>query len=1191
MASLSDRDKGLIQNKITELNSSNTQLQDNIVSNFKDINNLMLFDISSKKFVDEKHVQIYSLEEERRLLTKKTIISPVQEDAFKISTLEHDTFLTINNGRFIVNKNDIPIIDLSIIPSRSYILSKKSGPNFEIWTRDRHGSTTSQMNVPDSYTIHLGNRKLIVKIDNVEKELIVIDDDTLSEESSYITLDAISLASQIKDALDLAGFTDAECLYNQSIKTFTIASGTVGPNSSAEVIYSTNVDDLSNLMKFNVNQVKVPGKFANNKLKIKIDNVEAQIELLFDLRIPVSSSLGFAIDDYSSDWRQDFNGYSITPAVDNNGSTIASILQSAIRSVNSGGYTNAECLYYSSSQKFVIYSGTFGETSSVELLPNDDLNRDIRFLIGMDLPTDSKFNETSYTTLQMLYNYLNSKTIIKCIDLNNASCNCYSLLTMNNVPIFNFNLQLKTTIEYDNASLSQLKLYGNKLRIDSTNNKIDLSDDIVIEKTIPNGIYSESELSQVLQDVLSQGSINEFSVQYKSKDSKFYITAKTIVSFLFSSGTNRKSSIATCIGFSNFVDISNTIFVGNVISFSGVDFYSMTLLPQFVPFPYLNNEPPYYIDDSLINESSALNRELLILQNENINLNLLKSQTEVFNEVYLSSWQSISSYEYQFVLDSISIICKQLSIHSLYSTTDAEYLNLIFQYNSAISNLDSLLSLTANRSIMNLQNFETYITSSEFTEGGSQPLTFSFSNFNNEKFYYTYDNFDVRYVSLQYLPVKFENPMYSNFVTFTLQHAIAFLIKTDMIEFIDEFNVTHTVDNVMLTVTNTYLSTTVIWDTGSQQDLFYDFSIFTNVKSIVDDILVNHLNYTIELKNELWSKIKEKYVVFNNDQFSIKIGLNPVYTKTIVCSQGRSISQIAPAIVANESDTLILSINSETNKQITFYKSTSTGAETAKMIQDLVRLLSSDDVENQPAYTNFACIYDGGLYYLYSGTSGTDSLVNVIGGSLMLPLKLGTNEISGTGEFSNNYFVTIAEIISMFVFSNVLVENESDYIKFVSNDRIEIIQTSLSSRLGFSTILISDAINDLQLVPSSSLQTTYETIFMAFAEIDKGYQNNNISMTLFTKNDVLINNRLLVVNNRINDILLRLSQLPNRILEVNSLLTPALYNSRWNEVVKRLNKKTGSYFKVGEKQLETSNIQQLIIENNTKIAELQQMLS
>ena len=56
------------------------------------------------------------------------------------------------------------------------------------------------------------------------------------------------------------------------------------------------------------------------------------------------------------------------------------------------------------------------------------------------------------------------------------------------------------------------------------------------------------------------------------------------------------------------------------------------------------------------------------------------------------------------------------------------------------------------------------------------------------------------------------------------------------------------------------------------------------------------------------------------------------------------------------------------------------------------------------------------------------------------------------------------------------------------------------------------------------------------------------------------------------------------------MLTTILYSNRWTAIISRLNKKNGSYYKVGEKKVSITSAQQSIIENNLKISDIQSLL-
>jgi len=1192
MPQLTERDRGLLQNQINDLQSSNQQLQDGIVSDTNQLNTLTLTDIVSKKFLDEKHAYIYALEEERRLLSGKTIIAPVQEAAFWITTPEQNVSVTVNDGRFVAKKNDITFVDVPIIPSRAYNVSKSVGLDFEIWTRDRHGSTTSEKNVPSSYTIHSGNNKLVIIIDGNTADVKIFEDILVDQQS--IVIDAMVLSAKIKEGLELVGFTNAQCFYNSSIATFTIASGTMGPTSTAEVVTSTNLTDLSNLMKFTNNQVMVAGKYANNKLNVKIDGQTQQIQLITDIRKATQSSLGLAIDDYSVDWRQDFSDGPMFPAQPNNGPKIAITIQNKLREVGSGGFTTAECVYYTNSQKFVIYSGTFGHTSSVEILPADDINRDLRPFIGMDAPTDVKNNETSYETLQDLYNYLNQKTCLQCTNLLNPIYKCYSLLSINNIAISNRQLILQTTSEYYAAHNSLPKLYGNKLRVDNTNDKFDLNEGSgVITVTLVHGNYAESELAEALQDLLNIGS-NVYTILYKK--STFKITATSNFTPLFNSGPNKSRNISVCMGFANFVDPpAGKTFTSNIVSFSGPDFFSMASIPQLVPMSYFNNQPPYYYVS--VTEQAMTMNELIYLQTEDNSgtglINLIKAQNDIYNEANIIAWENVATEELIIVNELIENVQLQITAYSSVSMTDANYNNLVNELNSLTVNKNSLIQyLSSHDYLLNLRiSSASYIFGAVFTEGGTEQLQVLFLAPNNDRIY-NLPAIEFRYADNKYIPMNNASLIYSNNVLFELFIQTAFSIKSNVT---NAFG--HAIIDTKLTITDTYISSVVYWSGGDAEHFHYDFSTYPTIKQIFDVIVNDYpTDYTTTLGLAmLWSKKPETFLINNGEQFQIKVATGPTQTITFSVFPAILSSGASPSIAAIVGDTLTLSINGEPAITIAFPMSTNSGTETAAMLQSLVRASIAASVNNQLGYSNFTCAYSG-VYTLMCGTSGVGSSINVLGGTLSTKLVL-TGSVSGSGAVSNNTAITTATMVSLLSsFTGVTVSSDNLFLKFTANnagDKIEIISNTLTNRVGFSSgNLISDPVTELASVNCTSMQNvSNQSIQLAPFNVLRGYENRgNITANFTITDNVRLNARLNDVVIRESSITTRLSQMTSRIPAIESLLTATIYTDRWNEVIKRLNKKTGSYYKVGEKEQNIINEQNMITENNTKIAELQAML-
>ncbi|MDO8640277.1 MAG: hypothetical protein Q7R33_01935 [Nitrosarchaeum sp.] len=1184
MAQLTERDRGLLQNKIDDLTTSNQRLQDGITSDTREVNNLTLLDIASKKFLDEQHLQIYELEEERRLLTGKTIIGPVQTSAFTVTTTELNVTLTINDGRCTVKKDDIVIVDVPIVTSRAYNVSKAVGPDFEIWTRDRHGSTTSERNVPSSYVIHASNNKITVKIDGVTKEIQVFDTTILEAQDGQVTAAPDVLAAQISLAMTTSGFTDAVCIYNTNILTFTIASGTGGTSSTAEVIVSTDPNSLSKKMKFTNSQVKVTGRYANNNLKIKIDGVQKDITLINDVRKTVTSSLGQALDDYSADWRTTFTG-PLFPATANNGSKIAVMIQSKLREIGTGGYTNAECLYYSDSNKFVIYSGTFGATSSVEVLAASNVNTDLRAIIGMDQPSDVKNKETSYVTLTRLFNHLNSKTCVVCTSLSSGSTNCYSLLTINDADISNKVLTLQITPEYDSAHLAQPRLYGGRLVVGNSNNDIDLKEGATVRhKTITNGTYSESELAIAIQDALNSGTHTQtYIVQYKN--SKFIITADASMQFLFNTGDNIATAITTYIGFSNTADLTNTAFTSNTVSFAGADFFSMAQIPQLVPMSHFSNQPPYYLNAiTVVVESSAANSELyhLNLETGSGALQILKNQAAIYNESYLLHWQMMAVNELAAVNVYIAQISSMIALYSAISTTDSNYLNMVAALNSANNNKTSLTTYGTGRQIVNYRAGSQVFTP---VEASNSSLVISFANPNDDRLY-NRPAVEFSYADTKYIPMILTF-VYSNSVTCYLCEQIGFSIKSNLVTYLG-----NAVTDVQITITSTQISSTVYWSTGSAVDINHLFSSYPNIKALVDAMVILHPSYTFAFVSELWSKYSEEFLL-TTLPLTITIGSGSPQNFTWAMVSGYTVSDSSPTTSVVIGDTLTLSINGEAAKTITLPIQASTGNDVAALLQTLIRSLNADVYQNQPAYTNFVCQYTSGQYFLYSGTAGTGSTVSVTGGTLKTTLKLNT-AVTGTGDIVNDYFVTMIEILAkLSTLTGAVASNVSGYLKITSDQKIEITNNATANCLGFYTNnLISDPNTELTNVASSSLQhISGISIHHITYNVLRGYESRgNVTANFYISDDSNITTRQATVTSRIADIATRQSQISSRVSAIDTALSASTYTARWNEVIKRLNKKTGTYFKVGEKELAIIQSQNTISENTAKIAEIQTML-
>jgi hypothetical protein len=460
-----------------------------------------------------------------------------------------------------------------------------------------------------------------------------------------------------------------------------------------------------------------------------------------------------------------------------------------------------------------------------------------------------------------------------------------------------------------------------------------------------------------------------------------------------------------------------------------------------------------------------------------------------------------------------------------------------------------------------------------------------------------------------------------------------------------------------LTITSTQIISTVFWNSGSVQDFIYNFVDFPTVSDLLNVLSLQRPDYNISMVSELWSRNSEKYVIFNNDQFEIIIGSHPLQTKLFHFTNGLSYSNSSPSGIVSAGDTMVFSLNSETSKTITIPANTNTtnGPNTANTIQNLVRVINADNIENQPAYTNFSCVYQNGLYYLASGTAGTGSSVNVLGGQILSKLKL-VNATAGTGDAVNNYFVTLSEVLSkLSSLTNIIVSNDNGFIKLSSNESIVITQTDLVTRLGFYTdnLQANPAIelttvknSSLRPITNISIQSQVFPVVVDMAGFDlldisgqfilqiddivrisstntlptpllpngppiiytdsgfgahtltripysvkRGYEDRgDIETTFSITDDSLINSRRSAADVRKNTISNRLLQIPIRVTQIQTTLSQALYLDRWNEVQKRLNKKSGSYYAVGQKMLGIVRSQQQITDNNTTVSNIEAML-
>ena len=429
---------------------------------------------------------------------------------------------------------------------------------------------------------------------------------------------------------------------------------------------------------------------------------------------------------------------------------------------------------------------------------------------------------------------------------------------------------------------------------------------------------------------------------------------------------------------------------------------------------------------------------------------------------------------------------------------------------------------------------------------------------------------------------------YSSDTVVKVRQAVATL-KYD----IQDSEIGHIVTDTKIKITNSYISSTVYWGVNSVEDFNYNFVDYPTISSLLNVLSIEQLDYVVTVKSELWSRSPQYYTIYNNETFAMTISTDPTQSATFSFTNGVAYSDNNPANTVLAGDSMMISLNGETAKNVVIPANTISGPNTASIIQTLVKVMIADTATNQPAYTNFLCVYQNGLYYMASGTAGTASSVNVVSGSLKTKLKLN-NVTAGTGDVTNNYFVSVPQIISKFSsFANVTVSNDTSFIKFTSSEPIVITSSDLATRLGFYG-------DNLQIDPAVEYQSTYNSSLVPVAPISiqstaysikRGYEDRgNIIVSFYITDDSVINSRRIQSVLRYNTITARRLQIFQRQSEIQLALSESLYLDRWTEIKNRLNKKTGPYYKVGEKSKGIVRSQQQITDNNTTIGQIQTML-
>ena len=280
----------------------------------------------------------------------------------------------------------------------------------------------------------------------------------------------------------------------------------------------------------------------------------------------------------------------------------------------------------------------------------------------------------------------------------------------------------------------------------------------------------------------------------------------------------------------------------------------------------------------------------------------------------------------------------------------------------------------------------------------------------------------------------------------------------------------------------------------------------------------------------------------------------------------------------------------------------------AAKIQQEVRAIYNSDLKIRSTFADFRCVYYGGSYILLSGNGGTSSKLHVYDGTvnsaaqvLKLSSEYGGVETEGTGDIANSNFVTVAEIVNKLnsVLTGV-VASGPDYVKLTSTvqgdtTRVRVLDCTLAYKLGFDINVNDDSypLVDLAAVKSVSLiNISGGEIQNVVLPVLRGWQTNkgNVEIYFYSIDDQKIQERKALIPSRLSYIPTRKLQIPVRVASIVSSLTPSLYNSRKSKVTTRLNKKTGSYYKVGEKLGQQERNQEAIDVNNQYISDINAIL-
>lgn len=130
-------------------------------------------------------------------------------------------------------------------------------------------------------------------------------------------------------------------------------------------------------------------------------------------------------------------------------------------------------------------------------------------------------------------------------------------------------------------SLEGLEYYWNPIEITTSNDTLDLTDDIgTIAPRVASGWYkTPQELASALETAILDLTTKVFTVTYSNSTGKFTIASSdsTLVSLLWNSGTNTARSIATKIGFTTAADST----LATTYTSANAQTYAASYVPSF----------------------------------------------------------------------------------------------------------------------------------------------------------------------------------------------------------------------------------------------------------------------------------------------------------------------------------------------------------------------------------------------------------------------------------------------------------------------------------------------------------------------------------------------------------------------------------------------------------------------------------